>query len=336
MKKSFIVLATIAIAILAATAVSCKKDKQVEPTNNERVGRGTSTYTPPQVEDMDAYLKDFKERIQTSNSDETFELDDAAWHLSSLANRDFGNVLVSYNDILFDTLYGHVDITNGVVEIQDLGTAYDAMYNTLKAYYQSLALEGKHFRFVDAVIREDGTLTIPVIVTFAKNSRYLEDTLWYFPVINDDYYEYLAYLDSIANYYFNANAYSANSAAVNALNYLLTLIVSPPVGTGTWYYTNQRTQKHYYEDYIDPFGSNFFDDSRLYASTARPTFLIPRNDMFYLLDSYLDLGVSHKAMGEEIINWEVVFFDSGRFQAVRNHELWVKYGMLVQNTNPQN
>lgn len=331
MKKSFIILARIAIAILVLTTVSCKKDKQVEPTNNERVGRGTSTYTPPQVEDMDAYLKDFKERIQTSNSDETFELDDAAWHLSSLANRDFGNVLVSYNDILFDTLYGHVDITNGVVELQDLGTAYDAMYNTLKAYYQNLALEGKHFRFVDAVIREDGTLTIPVIVTFAKNSRYLEDTLWYFPFVNDPFY-----IDSICDYYFGSGGpYYASTAAVTTLEYWLNLMVPPPTGTGTWYYTNLRMQDFYWEDYSDPFGSVFEGNSRLYASIASADYMIPPEDMCYLLDSYLDLGVSHKTAGEEIICWDVEFFRASKLLQIRNHEMWVKYGIIVQNPNPQ-
>ena len=280
---------------------------------------------------MDAYLKDFKERIQTLNSDETFELDDAAWHLSSLANRDFGNVLVSYNDILFDTLYGHVDITNGVVEIQDLGTAYDAMYNTLKAYYQSLALEGKHFRFVDAVIGEDGTLTIPVIVTFTKNTRYWGDTLWYFPFVDD----YL-YLDSICNYYFGEGGpYYANSNAITTLENLLNLIVPPPTGAGTWYYTRQRMQSFSLEDYIDPFGSSFCYNSRLYAKINIFAYAIPQEDMCYLLDSYLDLGLSHKVMGEEIINWDIEF-QKGIYQPlIGSHKLWVTYGLLTQNPNPQ-
>lgn len=331
MKKSFIILATIAIAIIAAAAVSCKKDKQEEPTNNERVGLSTSTFTPPQVEDMDAYLKDFKEKILTSKSDETFELDDAAWHLSSLANRDFGNVLVSYNDIRFDTLYGHVKIANGVVEIQDLGAAYDAMYNTLKAYYQSLALEGKHFRFIDAVIGEDGSLTIPVIVTFTKNSRNLEDTLWYFPFVNDPFY-----IDSICDYYFGSGGpYYASTTAVTSLEYYLSLIIPTPTGTGTWYYTNQRTQEFSWANYVDPFGSNFLGNSRLYASYASVNYIIPKNDMCYLLDSYLGLGVSYRTMGEEIISWDVVFCRAdSKLPQVRNHKLFVKYGLLVQNPNP--
>lgn len=64
--------------------------------------------------------------------------------------------------------------------------------------------------------------------------------------------------------------------------------------------------------------------------------MIPPEDMCYLLDSYLDLGVSNKTMGEEIINWDIVFYKAdSKLPQVRNHKLFVDYGILTENPNPQ-
>ncbi|MBQ5957780.1 MAG: hypothetical protein IJK78_14880 [Bacteroidales bacterium] len=331
MKKSFIVFATIAIAIFAATAVSCKKDKQEEPTNNERVGLNTNTFTPPQVEDMNAYLKDFKEKMQTSKEDETMGLAEAAWHLSGVANYDFCNANVEYTDIRFDTLFSHVEVSGGKVTLLDMGKTYKEIWGKVDSFYHGLDLEGKHFRFIDVIIAKDGTVVIPIVTTFNKSSKWVDDTLWYFQFVNDPVYLLELELD-----FFGDTTYYSNSTAIVTLNRLLNLLQGRPTtasGAARYYYTVTRSKTFLYTQYIDPKGSLFHNESRLFTNDGVQECPLDREIMLYLLDSYLGLGLGGRNPGEETVTWNVVF-NSERTQEFYHHSLDVQYGFIIQGTNP--
>ena len=84
-KKNILCVATlIVVAIVSITVVSCKKEslaslqKQDNPTKE--------FFNPQEIEDMNAYLKDFKQKMIESKADESLGIDEAAWHLSSLFN----------------------------------------------------------------------------------------------------------------------------------------------------------------------------------------------------------------------------------------------------------
>lgn len=85
MKKSNAIFAILAMVIvtIAVTIVSCKKEDTVAPTGQSAA---KAAFTPPQVDDMNAYLKDFKQKMQSAakGDDEALSLDEAAWHLSSV------------------------------------------------------------------------------------------------------------------------------------------------------------------------------------------------------------------------------------------------------------
>ena len=164
----------VAFAILSICFVSCQKDKQTEALN--RMEATHSFYQPKKMDNYDAYLKEFKTKMLETRNDESMDLAEAAWHLSSVANHDFGHANVIYSDILYDTLYGSVTITNGQVKLSDLGRAYTDIANTIESYYQSFNQENKHFRFIDAFISENGTVTLPLIITYTA-----WDHVWFFP-----------------------------------------------------------------------------------------------------------------------------------------------------------
>lgn len=112
MKKKVIFIATFLVIVATAVAVvSCKK----ETTNALQYGNSqstTKTFKVPEVDDMNAYLKGFKQKMQESlyaKDDEMFSLEEAAWHLSSVANYDFANANVEYTDLRFDTLQYQVN-----------------------------------------------------------------------------------------------------------------------------------------------------------------------------------------------------------------------------------
>ena len=99
------------------TVASCQKDNN--PTK-QTLNASKPVYQPPQVNDMLAYLKNFKQKIQCRGDEETMTLDEAAWHLSSLANYDYGDVRSEVSDFHYDTLYSQIVVNNGTVSLTDM------------------------------------------------------------------------------------------------------------------------------------------------------------------------------------------------------------------------
>ena len=102
MKKRNLIITTLLVVVAATVAfVSCKKENQDALLNNTE---SVMTFTVPQIDDMNAYLKGFKQRMRATKDGETLTLDEAAWHLSCLANFDFCRINVEYDDFQFDTI----------------------------------------------------------------------------------------------------------------------------------------------------------------------------------------------------------------------------------------
>ena len=150
MKKSYLFLATIiVVAAVSVAVVSCKKETQNAPLKPVETLQG---FNPLEIEDMNAYLDGFRTKMQSSaakGDDEALSLEDAAWHISSLANYEFANVNVECDGIRFDTLYAHVNVTNGTVLLSDLAVAYETISTSIDKFFNGLTLNNKHFRFIN-------------------------------------------------------------------------------------------------------------------------------------------------------------------------------------------
>ena len=113
MKKvfSFAIYAMAAMAMALAMG-SCKKENQNAKFNNTN-GSAVSHFDPSHISDMNAYLGEFKQKMKQSQyakDGETLPLEEAAWHLSSVANYDFANANVEFTDLRYDTLYYQVNV----------------------------------------------------------------------------------------------------------------------------------------------------------------------------------------------------------------------------------
>lgn len=299
MKKLF----TFAIIVMAAMAIlfamdSCKKDAQNAPSNIPP--QSAQAFDPTLIEDMNAYLSDFKKKMQESKDGETLSLEEAAWHLSSIANYDFANANVECNDIRFDTLYSTITITNGTVLLSDLAVAYERISTDIEKFYNSLMLENKHFRFIKASISENGMVSVMLMTTYIHASKYLGDTLWAYPNMWDlavDCYEFF-------NEYPVCPAETQGQAV---LEHALNLIEShPQISYGIIYYTPTLDTTFKYRNEIDPFGSPFYLNSRLFANnTYFNADIIPA--ACYLLDSSVGLGNANRPSGQYIICWHVIY-----------------------------
>lgn len=322
--KKFNFIFAIAMMVVAAASVavvSCKKDTTGQ---DNAKGVATQTFDPRQIEDMNAYLKAFKQKMQsaTKGDDEALSLEDAAWHLSSVANYDFGHANVECNDVRFDTLYAQVNVTNGEILLSDLASTYEEIHTNIDKFYHSLTLDNKHFRFIGASIAENGQVIISLMTTFINSSRNLGDHCWYY---QDEY-------DALVNCYtyFNLASYPFATTGTTELKRVLNLVIShTPYNYGAYYFTPTTNTSFYYRDYIDPYGSPCYMNSRIFASCTANSDLV--DIMCYLLDSYLGLGRDNCPTGEYILEWSLspCLFElpfQGEHLSKQYHELAVIYG----------
>ena len=296
MKKSFII--AIAAMVLATTVavVSCKKDDQNE-TPTGRVA-SAADYAPGRIDDMNAYLKDFKGRMRNPSRDE--------------------NTMLSLE-------------TDGMISMADLGTAYAQVADAIGNHLNNSESDGENVRFVGVSISDDGRVTLNLIMVFLDHVWYfMEDTTWII-------YGISPFSDSTCHAHFNERAvYKWDELGLCELQRVLNLFESHhPVG-GNTYFTATRDVTFEYPQCPDPYGSTFCRNSRTFANWGNQYAKISFNEMCYCLDSYLGLGYDYLIENpyvahERPISWRIsprsYNFSMDHFNTFF-HSLTVFYGQL--------
>lgn len=286
MKTNIIRVAFLLAAV--ATVVSCQKET---PNTSQKLNNSyQSHYQPPQVDDMNAYLKGFKQKMQTRGNDEAMELENAAWHLSSIANYDFGDVTSNYSKIHYDTLCYAINIVEGKVLVSDLNTLYNTISNDIETLFQSLDFENKHIRFINADISDDGDVVVSIMVT-----RDWVDHQWYF----NDSFELVEILDQ---YYSDDSTYYLNGNFEAELKRVLDILTGHVPNPQQSYFVYNRTTTMMYYDYSDPYSWMNHYGSRIFADLGHPE-TMTMDEMYYYTDSYAGLGTSLLGREELIIDW---------------------------------
>lgn len=344
MKKSNLILPIVAMAILAIMVVfvSCKKE------NNNSLN--TKNYTVQQaadirqMEDPQAYMLDFKKKLTESKDNEAFDLNDAAWHLACLANLDFCNVNVEYNDFQFDTIEIQVNVTDGIILLGDLNTAYEQMCTEIQQFKRGFNHYDQNLYYINVSISADGNAKIALMTSVTTFSKYLLNHTWYF----SDYYEaYLAcyeYFSSDSTYLWYGLAASELQRVLNLFEHYNSMTIGPG-GSLVQCYVPTRSYSFYYLNSHDPYGSPFLSDSRLFTaegtSSTFPNLVIPLNDMCYCLDSYLGLAYDYIAdnlyYDEHPVNWTInclIYKPDDYKMYIYYHELYVEFGQLITNNPP--
>lgn len=330
-KRNLFITALLVVAATTVAMVSCKKDNQDVLLNNTQ---SIKAFTPPVVDDMNAYLKNFKQKMkesQNAKDAEWLSLEEAAWHLSSVANYDFANANVEFTDLRYDTIYEQVTITNGQIALSELNSVYQRIATDIDNFYQNLNLDNKHFRFIGVTILENGNVMAIITSTYT-----LLDHVWYFPNI--------FYADSICDMLFSEDSvYVWDGLAMTELNRILNLFEHHSTeSTERWYYIQTRSNTFNFQDYTDPYGSPFAINSRLY-SWGTNNYNLTVSQMCYALDSYLELGYDYlednpSHLLERPICWTVTCDDGdfGYHWWSYFHILNVNYGICIaQNDSIQ-
>ena len=326
MKKTFFYAICVMVLATMVAVVSCKKDDQTTPTDNPN--RPAKEFCPPSVSDMNAYLGDFKSKMRNPDRDggATMSLEEAAWHLSSVANYDFANANVEFTDIRFDTLYGHVNVTDGEVSMADLGAVYAEMSAAIDGFYHSLDLDNKHFRFIGAEISENGEVMMRTTTTYNRLEH-----LWYFNSSSEASAVCQIYFNPYEYYYFEGNFDTQLLLALNSIQSLAYVPIHERM-----YYVYTKTENPQLLDHLDEH-SPFPHYTRIFC-TYFPNQVISYDKIEYCLDSYLGLGVQLQGDNEHVIEWDLLY-PSGYVYvghdklATYYHRPSIKYGMIVVNSN---
>ncbi len=333
--KSIIAIMFLAIVATAVAFVSCKKDNENAPN--------TKAYTVQQaadirqMEDPLAYMKDFKKKLTESKDNEAFNLDDAAWHLACLANLDFCNVNVEYDDFQFDTLEMQVNVTDGVILLGDLRAAYEQMCTEILQFKKGISHCDQNLYYINVAIGADSNAKIAVMSSYTIASKSLGDHTWYF---EDDF---LAYVNCYENFS-SDSTYVWNTTASNELTRVLNLFehheyeISGPNGSQIYYFPT-RNHTFNYPNCPDPYGSDYLYNSRTFAVTVTSgTYILSRQEMCYCLDSYLGLGYDfindNLYSYEHPMCWKVTPVEISNWPKLDYHKLYVEYGRLITPNPP--
>ncbi len=318
-KLSFAIIA-MAIVVIAVAVVSCKKDNENAMNNKTESAR---TFDPRQIEDMNAYLQGFKLKMQTAaKADEALTLEEAAWHLASLANYDFVKASENYNNLRFDTLHSTIKVTGDIVLLRDLDVAYESISKSISEFEKSIKLVDQGFYFIDVEIAETGEMAISIITTFTDGNKFLEDTCYYY----EDWFD--AY-SNCYNYFDGFEELPVQSSGTTELKRVINLIANEGLTPG-YYFTPTSSHTFYFNQNIDPNGSPSLWNSRLYASAFDFDYydLLVDDEICYYLDSYLGLGVNARPANDSIIGWNVQLITNDFINntPIQRHVLTVKYG----------
>ena len=333
-----------AVYVMAAMAMtlamgSCKKENQNVKTNNS--GMAVSHFDPSHISDMNAYLGEFKQKMKQSQytkDNETLSLEEAAWHLSSVANYDFANANAEFTDLRYDTLQYHVNVTNGHVALSDLNAVYASMASDIDAFYQNLDLQEKHFRFIGASVSENGQVRVGLITSYI-----VLDHTWYFAGDWEAALFCYEWFDDNSYYVWNTTAAHLLAQAINFLEGREYSMPELPPVRSYYVYTTEIVFRH--DECYDQYGSPFASDSRLFRVDTdwQDTPLLGLNEMCYCVDSYTNLPFKYIQEhvgwdGQRPVHWTIIPYSYKKPGAPRDytfcHDIKVKFGIRVINENP--
>ena len=209
-----------------------------------------------------------------------------------------------FTDIRYDTILCQVNVTDGMISMADLGTAYAQAADAIDEFYHSLTLENKHFRYIDASISENGQICIMPMTTFDNGSQLRRpfDTV---------YCEMYFHEDSI---------YEVFGLGMTELERVLNIIEGRPYidengcphgNIGRVYYVFSKKEIIHFYDYIDPVPNNSsnYMNSLIFATNGYFYATFSLEEMCHYLSLYHDIGLDLITPGfvgsEKIVQWKI-------------------------------
>ena len=327
--KKFKLVAIVAAALIGAavlvTVQSCKKDQNKLFDNIQTIENEKGIIHPKKIEDMDAYLKSFGEKMLNSRDSEVLSLEEAAWHLTAYQNYRFGDVDSEYTAIVYEEKEYTVPVTNGMVTLLDLGTLYNNSAKDILSFYKGNNLDNKKILYVYSKIEEDGKVTMEMALTYRESSRF-----YYFhfddPFGYSDFCE-IAFPDQ---YGYRCLTEAPDTLEARMIQY------------GPRSMSPSISERVYYVSYLTGEFKRIEYPGRLYyCGACLYDVKIDPDEMCELLDSYLGLLVDNLPNGYDVVSGTVQGHygnpanpDGLGYAVPQYHDLEYKYGYPVLSIDP--
>lgn len=341
MKKSNFIIATLLVAVAASVAfVSCKKESQDTLLNNNQP---VKSFTVPQVDDMNAYFKDFKQKMQESQNSKDVEylsLEEAAWHLSGLANLGFCRINVDYDDFQYDTIDMQVNITNGVIQMNDLRVAYEQMCRGIQQFKKGFNRFNQNLYYITVSIGADGNTKIALKTSYTLNSKFLT---WYFPDMFTAVEECEEHFSEDSTYLWDGLAQTELQRILNLYEHHENPGIIGAGGIIPVCYVPTRNHSFNYTNTYEPYepGYYYVNESRVFAKrNNQPSlnYAFEFLELCYCLDSYLGLAYDYiddnLYTNERPVNWTVTSHTIHPNSYFHYHNLYVEFGELTTAEPP--
>ena len=172
-------MGTLALAVAVATVIACSKDKETKAIQNSN-----EIVTISKEDDMNAYLKQFKEKMQSaSKGDETLSLEDARWHLEAVLNYTYGDAGHPTSDIQCDTFYYELPVNGDEVPLNRINEAFMALSKEVENTYTECNLPEKSVLAIQTLFdnkSKDGNITVRSILStrgFCNPNMWFDSTI---------------------------------------------------------------------------------------------------------------------------------------------------------------
>lgn len=282
--RKFKLIAIIALAIGIITFNSCKKDEEL--TSNNEAKALTSTFNPNEIDDMNAYLKDFINDMKSATKDEdaTLPLEEAEWHLTACLNYTHCNANAARTDMSYDTITSYIPIDNGEISLADINNSFMEISKDIRSIYNSYDFEDKQIVYIHSTIDSSdeakGLTSVRTVMATDRNAHfYLND--WDYMCLEalfeyDDVYQWESAADTVRRYVVGIGTQNLNDDYYD------------------YYYVSIQTRNYNYENYyINPpvEQSDIIYNNRLYLerSINPTTHCLSGRELAFYIDSYLGL-----------------------------------------------
>ena len=183
-----IIIGALAFLVVAVVFVACTKEKEKNVTQSD-----SEMVTISKEEDMSAYLKQFKEKMQSaSKSDETLSLEDARWHLESVLNYTYGDAGHEISDIQCDTFYYTLHASGDEVTLARLNEAFITLSKDVENAYADCNLPEKSILAIQTVFENESKDNDIVVQAILNVRGFVAIPMWFDSTDywNEWYYDY--------------------------------------------------------------------------------------------------------------------------------------------------
>jgi len=328
MKKTRIVMGAMALTIAAEIIIACTKEKVTIDSQST-----SEMITVSKEDDMSAYLKQFKEKMQSATKgDETLSLEDARWHLEAVLNYTYGDAGHQTTDIQRDTFYIDIPTKGEVVTLDKLNDAFNSLSTDVEKSFAACDLPEKSILAIQTEFDDDSK-------EGGAHIRVIMETRGLNPE-NSDYNEFRF---GPTEYWYEDNGYGKcgpyvgeciETGAVQRLQSKINACI-PHVGSayGTVYFSsiesieiNDTYIYNYLEDPLSPYGYRvhyYGDIQELFPLCLSP------DDLNYYLSEALKLIDEIRPMNKEIISMTNEYYDLvPTYYYFGYHHYTFRYGIL--------